>query len=65
MGILNYRMEVPNDQHSPHPEEVDITSTNFISRELVDVCSRMYGAFVYKGYVCYNGGTKIPQYIER
>ena len=38
MGNLNYRMEVPNDQHSPHPEEVDISSTNSISKELEDVC---------------------------
>jgi hypothetical protein len=37
MGNLNYRMEVPNDQYLPHPEEIDITSTNSISRELKDV----------------------------
>ena len=65
MVNLNYSMEVPNDQHSPHPEEVDISLTNSLSRELENVCSTMFGAFVYKGYVCYNGGTTIPQYIER
>ena len=65
VGNLNYRMEVPNDLYSTHPDEKDTTLTNSLSRELEDVCSTMYGAFVYKGYVCYNGGTTIPQYIER
>ena len=59
MGNLNYRMEVPNDQYSPHLEEIDITSTNSISRELEDVCSTMYGAFVYKGYT-----MEVLQYLN-
>ena len=59
-------MKVPYERLSPHPEEIDMDSQNSISYELEQVCATMVPRpFVYKGYVCYNGGTTVPQYIDR
>ena len=60
------QMEVPYERLSPHPEEIDMDSQNSISYECEQVCATMVPRpFVYKGYVCYNGGTTVPQYIDR
>ena len=66
MENLVMQMEVPYERLSPHPKEIDMDSQNFISYELEQVCATMVPRpFVYKGYVCYNGGTTVPQYIDR
>ena len=68
LGNLGNRMEVGghNDRLSPHPEAIDHDSNNSISYELEQVCATMTPRpFVYHGYVCYNYGTTLPQYLER
>ena len=69
MGLenLDYRMELGghNDRLSPHPEAIDLESNNSISYELEQVCATITPRpFVYHGYVCYNYGTTLPQYLE-
>ena len=55
-----------NDRLSPHPEAIDLDFTNSISYELEQHCATMTPRpFVYHGYVCYNDGTTLPQYLER
>jgi hypothetical protein len=55
-----------NDRLSPHPEAIDLEPNNSISYELEQVCATMIPRpFVYHGYVCYNYGTTLPQYLER
>ena len=66
MENLDMQMEVPYKRLSPHPEAIDMDSQNSISYELEQLCATMKPrSFVYKGYVCYNGGTTVPQYIDR
>ena len=66
MENLVMQMEVPYERLSPHPEAIDMDSQNSISYELEQLCATMVPRpFVYKGYVCYNGGTTVPQYIDR
>jgi hypothetical protein len=53
-----------NDRLSPHPEAIDLEFNNSIFYELEQVCATMVPRpFVYHGYVCYNYGTTLPQYI--
>ena len=68
LGDLGNRMEVGghNDRLSPHPEAIDLDSNNSISYELEQLCADMAPRpFVSHGYVCYNYGTALPQYLER
>ena len=68
LGNLGNRMEVGghNDRYSPHPEAIDMDSNNSISYELEQLCATMTPRpFVYHGYVCYNDGTTLPQYLDR
>jgi hypothetical protein len=55
-----------NDRQSPHSEAIDLDSNNSISYDLEQVCATMIPRpFVYCGYVCYNYGMTLPQYLER
>jgi hypothetical protein len=41
-------------------------SHNSISKKLDELCATMEPRpFVYKNYVCYNGCTTVPQYVDR
>ena len=71
-GIHNFMenlvmlMEVPYERLSPLPEGIDMDSQNSISYKLEQLCATMEPRpFVCKGYVCYNGGTTVAQYIDR
>jgi hypothetical protein len=68
LGNLGNRMEVGghNDRLSLHPDAIDLGSNYSISYELEQVCATMVPRpFVYHGYVCYNYGTTLPQYLKR
>ena len=65
MENLVMQMEVPYECLSPYPEEIDMYYQNSISYELKQLCATMVPRpFVYKGYLCYNVGTTVAQYID-